>query len=608
MLSALSKQPYRWCAILIILAGFALRLHHLGGDSLWIDELLSLLGAKSGWSGMLSQKDHPPLYYILLWFVLRIFGESEFTARLLSLWAGTLALPLVMLLGRQLRRPKAGLWTAVLLALSPFHLRYSQEVRHYALLMMLALLTFVLLHRALAQPTWFRWLNYAIATLATIYLHYGGLLILAAQSLLIAVWLKQHWPRKQIFPAIYYPLGTGIGIFLLYLPWLPRLTVALNRNMGADIVATNRGYSTPILWAQNTFYEFGTTFGPLPYILLGLSLTGLLLLLWQKDWRSVYVLLAGLLPFFLVFIFQIARQPLPRYIIYIYPFYLLAIGIAIAAFLQIATKHTITLWLTAATAIATLLAFLPQIQAEYQFVQHDWRGILNYLQDHAQPEDTLVGMTMNFTADFNVVTSSLPYYLTKTAVPYNFLPGNQIGPHNAPHLAYSQTNVWGIVMNWAKDMPSDDPNLEIVPFSHDLYIVRQKNPTSFSTLERTIDLYQKLIFLADTPSPACQLHRDLANLYVAKQDYNNAHKAAQTAVRQCPSLAHNDPHNLLPYHHHRLRSTRPIPRRWTNRNCSPSSHLYPAKHKPHPRHRPRNPHHRQPLATIPSRSSHHPGK
>jgi 4-amino-4-deoxy-L-arabinose transferase-like glycosyltransferase len=534
-------------SLLIILVGFAIRAHHLAGDSLWIDELLTLNGSDNGLTVMVSQKDHPPLFYAITSLFIRIFGVNEFGARLPSLFAGTIAPALLILLGKLLRRPQAGMWAALLLVLSPFHLRYSQEARHYAVLMALALTTFILLHLALQRPTWQRWLLYALTTLITIYLHYGGFLILASQTLVIAIWLLQRGWASQ-WQLTKYPLVAASCVLLFYLPWLPRLQLALNRNIGTDIAATNRRYRSLATWASHIFYEFGTDVGLLPYALTGLACIGLLWLLWQHDIYSLGVITAGLLPILLVSVFQVARQPLPRYIIYVFPFYLLAISTAIAALLHLVNQwqQQASFGLTILVVGAVLFIFWPQIQAEYNFVQHDWRGVLQHLSQTAAPTDVLVGMTMDFPYDFNIVVSSFPYYLITTAAPYTFLPSTQVTPRTAASLTTKQANIWGVVMNWGQPMPLDDPSLEITPFQHDIYLVRQTDPGGITTIDRTIDLYQQLMFLANTPSPFCELQRDLANLYTIKQDYDSAHDAVQTAVHECPYLQDSDKAHLLP--------------------------------------------------------------
>ena len=101
-----------------------------------------------------------PLLYWLTTAVLRLLPEHEVTLRLVSALAGVLAVPLMVALGRVVRLSGAGLWAALLLAVSSFHIRYSQEARHYALLLLFGLLATVLLLRALERGRSRDWLAY----------------------------------------------------------------------------------------------------------------------------------------------------------------------------------------------------------------------------------------------------------------------------------------------------------------------------------------------------------------------------------------------------------------------------------------------------------------
>ena len=80
----------------------------------------------------------------MLWLTIRTFGHSEFAVRLPSLIAGTLVIPVLYELGRELYDRRTGLLAAAFAAVSPLLIWYSQEVRMYefvTLFGLLALLT-----------------------------------------------------------------------------------------------------------------------------------------------------------------------------------------------------------------------------------------------------------------------------------------------------------------------------------------------------------------------------------------------------------------------------------------------------------------------------------
>ncbi len=88
------------------------------------------------------------------------FDES--ISRLPPFAAGLASIALAALLLRWLGRPRAGLWLALLLALHPWHIRYSTEARGYALMLclFLAFLWFLLL--AAREGRWRWWLGVAV--------------------------------------------------------------------------------------------------------------------------------------------------------------------------------------------------------------------------------------------------------------------------------------------------------------------------------------------------------------------------------------------------------------------------------------------------------------
>jgi hypothetical protein len=126
----------------ITLLGGALRFYAIDRKGLWLDEAFSVwLGGHRlpemwGWIAGIDQ--HPPLYYTLLHLWMRL-GDDVATVRMLSAAAGTLTIPILYALGRRLAGQQwTGLLAALILAVSPFHVRFAQEARMYALLAFVA--------------------------------------------------------------------------------------------------------------------------------------------------------------------------------------------------------------------------------------------------------------------------------------------------------------------------------------------------------------------------------------------------------------------------------------------------------------------------------------
>jgi uncharacterized membrane protein len=112
---------------------------------------------------------NPPLYFWLARVSESLFGESERSLRLVSLTAGTAAIPLTYVLGRRTFGRGAGLVAATLVALSPYLIFYSTEARAYALMMGLLLGSTLALLSALEGRGRGWWVAYAALSCAAMY-------------------------------------------------------------------------------------------------------------------------------------------------------------------------------------------------------------------------------------------------------------------------------------------------------------------------------------------------------------------------------------------------------------------------------------------------------
>ena len=190
-----------WLSLCILIA-LAVRSHGLGTQSLWWDESLSLLRARLPLADILSNRidltdghavvatidNHPPLYFLLLSLTVRVFGTSEFALRLPSLVFGILLIPLIYVTGKRLKSTGAGRFAALMAALSPMYLWYSQEARMYMMAPFLGLLSFYALLRLVDRDEGSRRLwaaAYILATLAMLLTHYLTFFILAVEILVV---------------------------------------------------------------------------------------------------------------------------------------------------------------------------------------------------------------------------------------------------------------------------------------------------------------------------------------------------------------------------------------------------------------------------------------
>lgn len=160
-----------------------LRLGSLGEQSLWWDEVVSWQQARLDIPDLIAATaadNYPPLQNLLIWASIRLLGETEFAMRLPSALLGIGNVLAICWLGALLAGRRVGLIAAALLALSGFHIWYSQEARMYALLACTATL-FAGSGWKLAERFDWKWgVAATLAATALLYSHPYGALTWAA--------------------------------------------------------------------------------------------------------------------------------------------------------------------------------------------------------------------------------------------------------------------------------------------------------------------------------------------------------------------------------------------------------------------------------------------
>jgi uncharacterized membrane protein len=221
----------RLLLLLTLILAFALRVHDLGSQSLWYDEAVTAQVVQQGLAELArwtADDIQPPLYYAITAGWVQLAGLSEWALRFPSLFFGLLMVPLAWALGRRLFGRVAGNIAALLAALHPLWLYYSQEARMYTLLTALGMLAGYTLLRVLAagyskngypklRLRW--WTAFVLAAIALLYTHYFAAFLLAAFGLYFLLMLLQpSLDRRRLL----VEGAAAVALTLLaYLPWLP---------------------------------------------------------------------------------------------------------------------------------------------------------------------------------------------------------------------------------------------------------------------------------------------------------------------------------------------------------------------------------------------------
>jgi mannosyltransferase len=173
-----------WPLAAIVVLAAVLRLATLGQQSLWFDEAFTPLHVfhASLWrtlSSVARTEDTPPLWYVLDWAITRVFGTGLVALRMLSALAGIATVPVAWAIARRLAGSRAALATALLVAVSPLLVWYSQEARAYGLFVLLAAVAMLCFLRALESPTPGRVGQFALSGSLALLTHYFAVFLLA---------------------------------------------------------------------------------------------------------------------------------------------------------------------------------------------------------------------------------------------------------------------------------------------------------------------------------------------------------------------------------------------------------------------------------------------
>lgn len=142
----LKNKKSHYYLFLILMLGFVLRLISIN-QSFWLDETTSAVVARDmSFGSILSfvKADfHPPLYYMVLKIWGNVFSFNEVALRMFSVLSALVSIFLIYKIVCQMYSAKAGYLAALLMAINPLHIYYSQEARMY---MMEATLVLILIY------------------------------------------------------------------------------------------------------------------------------------------------------------------------------------------------------------------------------------------------------------------------------------------------------------------------------------------------------------------------------------------------------------------------------------------------------------------------------
>ena len=129
--------------VLVVLVALALRLVGRLDSGLWFDEIWSLVevgrAPLATVVGSFPTDNHHPLYNLLAWLAVRLFGESAWAWRLPAVLFGALSVGALLHYARRVTGRREAWLATALLATSYHHVWFSQNARGYTMLLFFTL-------------------------------------------------------------------------------------------------------------------------------------------------------------------------------------------------------------------------------------------------------------------------------------------------------------------------------------------------------------------------------------------------------------------------------------------------------------------------------------
>lgn len=246
--------------LLIIILGFILRVIFIdkpGG--VWLDEGQTYSIANESFPfGIISRlyRDdfHPPLYFFILHIWMHFFGTSDVTLRFLSALIGTFSIFFAYLVGKELKDDYTGLIVALFVSINSLFIYYSQEIRFYALSVMLSTLAILFLLKILNDKE-NKIKNYILFSLINLLLIYTATLALIFVFVELFVLVTYLYIKKEIMKLKKLIL-IQLAAFILYIPYLGILFHQIKISstaLGSPIGWVYFDFSDILLIIQNWF-------------------------------------------------------------------------------------------------------------------------------------------------------------------------------------------------------------------------------------------------------------------------------------------------------------------------------------------------------------------
>jgi uncharacterized membrane protein len=198
--SGLLESKLDAALIAVVAVAAVLRFWRLGAQGLWFDEWSTVEAASHSLSHLFhyvaDREAIPPPYFLVMLGWIRVLGDGEAAIRMVSALAGIATVPVAYASARELsRRRTVAVFAALLVAVNPMLVWYSQEARPYSLLAFLGALSMLAFARAWKRGRPVDFVLWTLASTAAVLVHYFAAFVIAAEAVALLALSRDQWRR-----------------------------------------------------------------------------------------------------------------------------------------------------------------------------------------------------------------------------------------------------------------------------------------------------------------------------------------------------------------------------------------------------------------------------
>ena len=439
----------------LLFLAFGARILYLSVPSLWLDEAISAKIIEGSLADCIQHAKadlHPPLYYVLL-HLWSFIGRDEFTLRLFSVIANFLSGLILFLCARRMFHSSVALLALLLFTLSPFQIRYSQEVRMYSLLGLWMVLVLFLAWEYLKNRSLPLLFGYILFSALGLYTHYQAGIFLIILNMVIAIPFY-----RQNKTALWRWLPAQLMILFLFSPWIPYFIIQF-KGGGRSWVPFHPSFPLSVsplfafLWGDPVLSKLFHFLWPIFLRIKDLGIAtqwigklspaivfiSVILLGWRHRDKLIHLSFPILfIVLLLVGTFGLSYGLSFRSNIYGAKYLFGAsfvVYILVAIALIALTRFNRKIGIGLGVVITTLQVFM--LVAYYQPVNHreNWRGAIAYIKGHSGPNQA-VGF------HFDAPMAPYAYYADDSIPAYGFLKKGDLSPSLLAVISSRNNTLW----------------------------------------------------------------------------------------------------------------------------------------------------------------------